>query len=407
MRDAVKNKAAITYLANDMPTPHLQSSTHISIPTTGTEPLVIAKSAPTRFRKPGDTNNTEFYTAGAVLAAWLFREAGAAEYMRQNREAGYAAGFVSVTERKGIVDWLEGRRSSHDRLAPLAGACETTTPPGTPKAAHAGAPSGAVTSADAPATPAKRRYEPDKADVDAVKRIRQNEIELKDRTSVLRGSKSNNFTSVKNLISDKLKKIKDSSKAGHAQAAPKPDPKAANKKRMNVPIIIISSSPTALITLHNVKKFLEEAVYETPEQARAAGNAKVEDVIAVDRRRTHVGPGGKENTTRMRYLVVDSVEAMAKFGGEPWDRVVCVMTTGQAWQFRPYKWSEPLQLFHNVKGFYVAWVNDPPNLKIKDWNVSELRIDQYRRHVDKSVVAGFWKTLDAWVQANKPSLMMP
>lgn len=29
------------------------------------------------------------------------------------------------------------------------------------------------------------------------------------------------------------------------------------------------------------------------------------------------------------------------------ERVVCVMTTGQAWQFRPYKWSEPKQLFHN------------------------------------------------------------
>ena len=74
------------------------------------------------------------------------------------------------------------------------------------------------------------------------------------------------------------------------------------------------------------------------------------------------------------------------------ERVVCVMTTGQAWQFRPYKWSEPKQLFHNgtslssfthqnqsdgsvpVKGFYVCWMNDPPNPKIKDWNVTELKV---------------------------------
>ena len=27
--------------------------------------------------------------------------------------------------------------------------------------------------------------------------------------------------------------------------------------------------------------------------------------------------------------------------------VVCMMMTGQAWQFRPYKWNEPRQLFHN------------------------------------------------------------
>lgn len=29
------------------------------------------------------------------------------------------------------------------------------------------------------------------------------------------------------------------------------------------------------------------------------------------------------------------------------DRVVCVMTTGQEWQFRPYKWPEPKELFHH------------------------------------------------------------
>jgi len=85
--------------------------------------------------------------------------------------------------------------------------------------------------------------------------------------------------------------------------------------------------------------------------------------------------------------------------------VVCVMTTGQAWQFRPYKWNEPRQLFHNVKGIYVSWSNDPPNTKIKDWNVTELKIDPNRRHVDKSVVAHFWKMLDSWIQMNKPSLV--
>jgi parafibromin len=67
------------------------------------------------------------------------------------------------------------------------------------------------------------------------------------------------------------------------------------------------------------------------------------------------------------------------------------MTTGQAWQFRPYKWNEPRQLFHHgtfstawrfiyvdffliVKGIYVTWSNDPPNPKIKDWNVTELKV---------------------------------
>lgn len=39
--------------------------------------------------------------------------------MKQARENGLAVGFVSVTERKSIVDWLEGKIVHHDRIVPL------------------------------------------------------------------------------------------------------------------------------------------------------------------------------------------------------------------------------------------------------------------------------------------------
>lgn len=28
----------------------------------------------------------------------------------------------------------------------------------------------------------------------------------------------------------------------------------------------------------------------------------------------------------------------------------------------------------SVKGVYVTWSSDPPNLKIQDWNVTELKV---------------------------------
>jgi parafibromin len=88
---------------------------------------------------------------------------------------------------------------------------------------------------------------------------------------------------------------------------------------------------------------------------------------------------------------VDSTEALSKFGQDAWDRVVCVMTTGQAWQFKPYKWSDPKVLFQHgrivlqsmvvvptkqllVKGIYLSLTSDPPNPKITDWNVTELKV---------------------------------
>jgi parafibromin len=169
----------------------------------------------------------------------------------------------------------------------------------------------------------------------------------------------------------------------------------AKKHRAMHPIIIISSSPTSLITMHNVKNFLQDASFEPSADARtraaAEGNARPEDMIPVYRTRTTIDSAGREVHAQTRYVVVDSVEALNKFGADAWDRVVCVLTTGQAWQFRPYKWPEPRSLFHHgasshsgtrtvvcsrsaVKGMYVSWSNDPPNPKIKDWNVTELKV---------------------------------
>jgi parafibromin len=123
--------------------------------------------------------------------------------------------------------------------------------------------------------------------------------------------------------------------------------------------------------------------------------------------RTSDPAGGHRRETQISttYYVVDSVDELAKFGTDAWDRVVCVMTTGQPWQFKPYKWNEPRALFHHVKGVYVQWAHDPPNARISDWNVAPLKIEPNRRHVDKSVVAEFWKILDSWMLAHKPGLI--
>ena len=35
-------------------------------------------------------------------------------------------------------------------------------------------------------------------------------------------------------------------------------------------------------------------------------------------------------------------------------------------------------VLQKVKGMYVSWANDPPNPKIKDWNVTELKVSDGR-----------------------------
>jgi parafibromin len=159
-----------------------------------------------------------------------------------------------------------------------------------------------------------------------------------------------------------------------------------------------------------------EPSQEARARATAEGNTRPEDLIAIYRKRTTINSSGKETESHARYFVVDSVEALGKFGPDAWERVVCVMTTGQAWQFKPYKWNEPITLFHHgeqlavdslsttgdgdsvylpllysarylspafppVKGIYVSWSNDPPNTKIKDWNVTELKVRAFTLYI--------------------------
>ncbi|KAJ7069631.1 RNA polymerase II-associated protein [Mycena amicta] len=403
LRQAIKAKETITFAQDGQPCQTLLEATHLVLSPTTTLP----KSTPTRYRRPAAD---DFFTLDALYLAWQLQNASGAEYMKQTRESGLAVGFVSVTERKNVVDWLEGRTTENDRIVPLAGG--STTPPGTPPSSAKPLPTTPHRSNAAASTssPSKRRYIPDPRDMEAVKKIKQHEVELRDRNSVLRGTKPNNFSNIRTVYAEKLKKMKEASRSGSSSAASAPEARSVVKKpRNNFPIIIISSSPTALITMHNVKRFLQESTFEPSQDARqratAEGNSRPEDMIAIYRKRTSIDSSGKEHETHVRYFIVDSVEALGKFGPDAWDRVVCVMTTGQAWQFRPYKWNEPIQLFHHVKGIYVSWSNDPPNPKIKDWNVTELKIDPMRRHVDKSVVAHFWKILDTWTSANKPGLM--
>jgi len=145
--------------------------------------------------------------------AWLLRDAPGAEYMKQARECGLAVGFVSVTERKNVVDWLEGKIPDHEKIVSLVGeqlcsfeelasgltnVVESTTPPGSPQrsGATAALPSTPGAGLAEPTiSPSKRRYIADNQDVEVVKKIKQNEVELRDRNTVLRGTKANVSTS--------------------------------------------------------------------------------------------------------------------------------------------------------------------------------------------------------------------
>jgi parafibromin len=89
---------------------------------------------------------------------------------------------------------------------------------------------------------------------------------------------------------------------------------------------------------------------------------------------------------------------------------VAVFVQGVTWQFKDWKYTEPLTLFTHVKGFF-PFFQDPlasssslhfpladPNAKLAStWNVDPLPIHKTKRHLDRECLLQFWSALDEWM----------
>jgi hypothetical protein len=111
-------------IASGAPASSLRSATHLRLSTVVTFPI----TTPTRLRKVGSSATDPasdpdgFFMLDAVYLAWSLRDTPGGEYMKQAREHGFpAGGFVGLTERKSIVDWLKRAVTVLDSIVPLSG----------------------------------------------------------------------------------------------------------------------------------------------------------------------------------------------------------------------------------------------------------------------------------------------
>lgn len=326
----------------------------------------FAKDTLTRYKKD-DTNKHDLQS---LLACYEERNQAFPGYLQFCMASSIP--FISAVDREKVVQVLSGQRqeSEEEQIEPLQD--ETIAVSSSKRGADA------VATGASAGRPAKRaKYVVNKEDQELVKKLltKHDPKQLTDSTKILRGSKPTNFDYIRQLVADRIKTAKDDLKKfdpkhQHAQQQQLQQQAAASgrpggKKRPLNPIIVVSPSSSAMITMHNVKPFLEEAVFETSSSRISQGLKSMNDLIAVYHKRqigsntatsgglgsassrAESGAGAGLGEKLVKYSVVDSVEALAKFGEDAWDRVVCVMTTGQEWQFRPYKWSEPKELFHH------------------------------------------------------------
>ncbi|KAH7924650.1 hypothetical protein BV22DRAFT_1195741 [Leucogyrophana mollusca] len=133
----------------------------------------IRTQRPTPSIPPPTSHSPRPSPSPTVYLAWTLRDAQRAEYVKQARELGLAVGLT-----RG------------ERVLPLEGTPPHSTPALAPTPSAA---SPKYTHAPAADSPTKRRYVADPQDVEVVKWIRENEVELRGSNRVLHRTKANRF----------------------------------------------------------------------------------------------------------------------------------------------------------------------------------------------------------------------
>lgn len=125
VRQGIQAKQSIAYLTGDsVPCETLQAATFIAV---GPNDLKFPKTASTRFQRPSATRRDpnahpeDFFTLQAVVLAYVYKGLNTAEYLKRARDTLAGTAFVSVTDRVPLVEWLEGKSQSLERLVPAEG----------------------------------------------------------------------------------------------------------------------------------------------------------------------------------------------------------------------------------------------------------------------------------------------
>ncbi|KAK3502681.1 RNA pol II accessory factor, Cdc73 family-domain-containing protein [Neurospora crassa] len=339
--------------------------------------VAIPIDAPTRFVSNGSPVDLR-----SIYFAWLNHEVAIPEYnasaTKLNEELG-GAGAVhkfAFVERLELIAWLEGGSEESEYIKPLAG-----------ETGGASATGGASTAAASKAAPTVSARSGRGTLDPRLAQIYNGERRMGDRNSVLRGIKPTDFSHVRKLAQAFMSK-----KPGPTAITNNPA-LAINQKpaRRPDPIILLSPSASSLLRMSNIRDFLENGRYTLPDH-----NASI-SVLHVSRMMKDIDPNRP-----MRFILVEGPE---QFKPEYWNRVVAVFTTGQAWQFKNYRWSQPTDLFRHVLGIYVGWRGEQPPESVRSFGhrVLATSVDKVRdpaaagaenRWRDREVVESIWKAIE-------------
>ncbi|KAI4345656.1 hypothetical protein L6164_012756 [Bauhinia variegata] len=162
-----------------------------------------------------------------------------------------------------------------------------------------------------------------------------------------------------------------------------------------VPIILVPSAFQTLITIYNVKEFLEDGVYIPTDVKVKQMNGVRPDCVTVQKKLS-------------RDRVVTAYEVRDKpstLKADDWDRVVAVFVLGKEWQFKDWPFKDHVEIFNKIVGFYMRFEDDSIESakNVKQWNVKIISISKNKRHQDRAAALEVWDRLEEFVRSRSHS----
>ncbi|KAF2656885.1 RNA polymerase II accessory factor [Lophiostoma macrostomum CBS 122681] len=154
------------------------------------------------------------------------------------------------------------------------------------------------------------------------------------------------------------------------------------------PIILLSPSASSLLRMSNIKTFLNDGTFVPPN----ATDSSSANLLHLTRTLPSI------SSAPLRFILVDSTQ---NFKPPYWARVVAIFTTGQVWQFKSYKFTDPVALFSHYPGVHVGWSGEEPPSQVQAWGrgVLSVRVDKWTgssegRWRDREVVESIWGRIE-------------
>lgn len=162
-----------------------------------------------------------------------------------------------------------------------------------------------------------------------------------------------------------------------------------------VPIILVPSASQTLITIHNVKEFLEDGVFVPTDVKVKQMKGPKPDCVTVQKKLSR-------DRGVTAYEVRDKPSALKK---EDWERVVAVFVLGKEWQFKDWPDKDHVKIFNKIIGFYMRFEDDSVESAkiVKQWNVKIISISKNKRHQDRAAALEVWDRLEEFVWSRSHS----